>query len=386
MNIDAIHLPEQLLEQMAATQQNPRFHGEGSVLDHTRLVLRRFHEMKSEFDLTPSEERMLEWAAILHDVGKVSATRFEGGRWRSPGHEKAGIPVARNLLFQQPDLTPTERRQILQLVRWHGFPLAWMLNKCSLNALKKLGIQTDLRLLAIFAMFDLHGRECERQDFVQASAREFLESSVPRVEYEMGRYADLQERFGQWNLRHKNAAWKALQMGQMDLLERLLDASPVPEYNTRGKKVTLTVGPPKSGKTDYIREHFPHQFHVQLIDHGFDSQITDDDYYFSRKLVEFKHLLTVYLNRHRHVVLEGWNVQGPVRRRLTEMLRDQEIEFELLVFEAPLTSIQARNQQSDTPLPEDTLAREYDQWDLLHPWEAHRIQYVQADAVPVPKV
>lgn len=376
MNVEAIALPQPLLEQMAATKQNPRYHAEGDVLAHTRLVVQCFEDMKSQFKLTPSEEKVLLWAAYLHDVGKVEVTRFEGNRWRSPGHERAGLPLARNLVYQRDALSPEEQRQVLDLVRWHGLPLKFMLENKPLELLKQLGIRTNLRLLGIFSAFDLFGRKCHDQERIEGLAMEFVQQKVPQAEYELGSYSDLQTAFASWNLRHKNAAWNALQMGNVRLIERLLAADPVQEYQTRGKKVYFTIGPPRCGKSDWIERELPGTFHVRLFEHGFDAAVAQDSYLLGRKLVEFKHMLVIYLNRHRHVVLEGWNLDEEVRRRLIEMIRDQEVELEYLVFHAALDTVRERNLAAAEPIAEDELAAAYHGWDLIHPWEAHATRHI----------
>ncbi|MEM7039885.1 MAG: HD domain-containing protein [Bacteroidota bacterium] len=116
-------LPSHLLEQLSQTEQNPRFHAEGSVLAHTEMVLEKFHELKGEFSLSESEQKVLYWASIVHDLGKIPNTVNVAGRWKAPGHERAGVPLARNILLAQPDISTAERHQILDLVRWHGVPL-----------------------------------------------------------------------------------------------------------------------------------------------------------------------------------------------------------------------------------------------------------------------
>jgi|GEM_PF-1664298 len=370
-------LPLPLLEQMAATKQNPRFHAEGSVLVHTEMVVEKYFELRDQFDLDDSERKILYWAAVLHDTGKTITTFQDGERWRSPGHEKASLPIARNILFQQEDITADERKRILDIVRWHGFPLQWVKKSQDINDLKKLGTRTDLRLLGIFTVFDFHGRISESQSETLQRIRDFQAKTVPQVEYEMGSFQELQKHYQGWNLRHKNAAWKALQLNQPKLIERLLKAEPPKDYKHFGKKVFLTIGPPLAGKTHFLTQEHSDTFQIQLGDFGIHEGLHSDEYLLSRKLTEFKHLLVVYLNRHRTVAIEGSNLNQHVRLRLAEMIRALEVELEYLVFDSSLDQILSRNASLTSPHGEEDLRSRFKEFDLVHPWEAHQVAYLQ---------
>lgn len=377
MREKTLPLPLPLLDQMAATKQNPRYHAEGSVLVHTEMVVEKYFELRDQFELDASEQKILYWAAVLHDTGKTITTYQEGDRWRSPGHEKASLPIARNILLQQDDLTATERIRILDLVRWHGFPLQWVKKSQDLNDLKRLGTRTDLRLLGIFTIFDFHGRISESQNETLQQIQDFQSKTVPQVEYELGSFKELQAHYQTWNLRHKNAAWKALQMGQPTLVERLVKAVPSKDYKHFGKKVLLTIGPPLAGKSRFLSEEHGDIFRIELSDFGIQEDLHADEFLLSRKLTEFKHLLVVYLNRHRTVAIEGSNLNKHVRLRVVEMIRDLEVELEYLVFEASLEEILNRNQSLESPRGEEELRSKFQEFDLIHPWEAHSVAYLR---------
>lgn len=172
-------LPGEYIERMKATKQNPRYHAEGSVYNHTLLVLKAFQNHASEFDLTESEREVLFWACILHDIGKPAVTQWKNGRWVAQGHEEAGVPIAQSILLSHPELSLPQREQILDLVRWHYVPLRWGLKQVELEQYKQLSRQTDFRLLGIFAYFDILGRLCERKPAVLSLIRHFNEYIVP---------------------------------------------------------------------------------------------------------------------------------------------------------------------------------------------------------------
>lgn len=72
-------LPHRITYAMKKTPQNLKFHPEGSVFEHTRLVFEKLVQY-DDFDLLV--------AAIFHDMGKINTTCVdEKGRITSYGHE-----------------------------------------------------------------------------------------------------------------------------------------------------------------------------------------------------------------------------------------------------------------------------------------------------------
>lgn len=82
------------LKALTGVEQEPAFHPEGDVWNHTMLVL----------DLAATLRDRARYplgfmtAALCHDLGKITATAVVEGRIRALGHEEAGIPLAGSLL------------------------------------------------------------------------------------------------------------------------------------------------------------------------------------------------------------------------------------------------------------------------------------------------
>lgn len=376
------------IQRMADTPQNPRYHGEGSVLDHTLMVLNTFESLKDQFGLTPEEQKILYWAAVLHDIGKPEVTVFEGGRHTSKGHEKAGVPIAREILLQHPEISTEERKKILDLVRWHGFPLRYVLYQWSEDLLKDLNLRTDLRLLAIFTEMDIRGRICDDQDRVVEGIVAFREKHAAKVEYEMGRNREINSIFREWSVTQKNAAWNAVKLQNFTLVEKLLesDGSRIPTTGFYGvvpsnKKVLLTVGPPVSGKSTWLHKHHPDAFTIQLRDFFVSENPDADAHNTGRRLVEFKYYLSLYLRQHDLIIVEGRNMNEALRQEISEIVRDLNAKIEYLVFENSLENALNWNTNADSPVSEDEIRRGFREFDLLHPWEAHNITWIHPEVM-----
>ena len=72
---------EQLFEwvrEMNTVQQDIRYHAEGSVAEHTRMVLEALQQSSAYHSLSTLEKEIIWTSALLHDVEKRSTSVDEG--------------------------------------------------------------------------------------------------------------------------------------------------------------------------------------------------------------------------------------------------------------------------------------------------------------------
>ena len=83
------------VEKMAEIPQNPKFHPEGDVFEHTMLVVDSAAQLRSRSQWPLAF--ML--SALFHDIGKIVATETqEDGRITAYGHEVLGLKLAEKAL------------------------------------------------------------------------------------------------------------------------------------------------------------------------------------------------------------------------------------------------------------------------------------------------
>lgn len=112
---------------MSRTEQTPIYHGEGDVWTHTKMVCETLVQLEGYRRLPEGQRQAVFLAALLHDIGKISTTRWEDGRWTSPYHTLVGSKMARQYLWQSLDLCGTPEKQqfretVCNLIRYHSFP------------------------------------------------------------------------------------------------------------------------------------------------------------------------------------------------------------------------------------------------------------------------
>jgi tRNA nucleotidyltransferase (CCA-adding enzyme) len=111
------------------------------------------------------EKRLILYAAICHDLGKVTTTRIIEGRLRSRGHEEAGVAPAKALLgriAQNKDMMAT----VCKLVRSHMAPGQFVAQGAKAAAYKRLAValapHATIAQLALLAYADKRGRNPAR--------------------------------------------------------------------------------------------------------------------------------------------------------------------------------------------------------------------------------
>ncbi len=82
------------LKTLIDTPQNPERHPEGSVWNHTMLVLDQAARLRSQ----AKEPLYFMLAALFHDLGKAVATREKDGKIIAWEHETLGIPLVKEAL------------------------------------------------------------------------------------------------------------------------------------------------------------------------------------------------------------------------------------------------------------------------------------------------
>jgi tRNA nucleotidyltransferase (CCA-adding enzyme) len=135
---------------LRGVEQDAGWHPEGDVFVHTAHVLdyADAHRIGDEHD-----DLVVAVAAMCHDLGKANTTKFFDGRFRSHGHEEAGVPLTQSLLKRLGQLRLTD--EVTPLVEHHLAPVTLTTDK----AIRRLSTKVPrLDLLAQLSRADSGGR------------------------------------------------------------------------------------------------------------------------------------------------------------------------------------------------------------------------------------
>ena len=168
------------IEVLSGCPQDPEWHPEGDVEVHTDLAVNRARELIDDLPYAKQVTVML--AALCHDFGKPSTTEFLEGRWRSRGHEEAGVAPTESFLDRLNIHTLDGydvRAQVIALVRDHLKPGEFYKKRDGVGdgAFRRLARKCELDLLYRVAKADSLGRNTEslpREQWYDSEAQEWF--------------------------------------------------------------------------------------------------------------------------------------------------------------------------------------------------------------------
>ncbi len=149
-------LPE--IDALVGVQQNPRWHPEGDVFEHTMQTIDAAAQFSYEND---HEKLIFLLAALCHDLGKAVVTELVDGVWKSQGHAAEGVRLAKKLLAR---ITKNKElaKPVCTIIRYHMHVLLFIRDNAGISAYKrlakKLSPNITLAQLAQFALADRRGR------------------------------------------------------------------------------------------------------------------------------------------------------------------------------------------------------------------------------------
>jgi len=152
------------IQSLIGVPQDPEWHPEGDVFVHTQLAVDRARELIDDLPYPRQVTVML--ATLAHDFGKPSTTEFLEGRWRSRGHEEAGVAPAESFLSRIKVHTIEGydvRTQVIALVREHLKPGEFYKKRDEISegAFRRLARRCEPDLLYRVAKADSTGRNAE---------------------------------------------------------------------------------------------------------------------------------------------------------------------------------------------------------------------------------
>ena len=145
------------LEKLIGCKQDPEWHPEGDVWNHTLCCLDAFAVERDRLAVGADEDLVVGLAVLCHDFGKPACTSYDPvkKRIRSLGHDEEGVEPTLSFLRR---LTKEERllKEVPPLVRLHMRPFAMWRDKSSDGAIRRLAakvVRID-RLIRVAAADD----------------------------------------------------------------------------------------------------------------------------------------------------------------------------------------------------------------------------------------
>ena len=159
-----------MLPRLKHIKQSPQQHPEGSVWNHTLLVLDEAAARKAQ----ANDSRAFMWAALLHDIGKAVTTKVRKGKITAYDHDKVGAEMAREFLKEFEDEPFVSK--VAALIRWH-MQILYTTKDMRFANIDAMRQETDVRDVALLGLCDSLGRlGVDRYD-VEKTIRDFIKKA-----------------------------------------------------------------------------------------------------------------------------------------------------------------------------------------------------------------
>lgn len=320
---------------MSECIQDVKWHSEGDVWTHTKLVLEELRRLPEWNNLTENQQIVLRFAGLFHDVGKPFTTEInlETGRVSSPKHAVKGEFIARNILRElgcEFDL----REEICHLVRFHGRPVFLMDRENPNHEVVKLSWVLNNRLLYLFALADCRGRDTD-----SGRSEENLEF-WKLVSEEMGCFEN------PYPFKTDHARFVFFRASEPDLYY-------IP-YDSENCVVTMMSGLPGSGKDTWLAKHRAKLPVISLDDirEEFDTKPTSNQGFIVQTAQDRCRAL---LRSKTSFAFNATNTTKQNRTRWINLFADYGAKIEIVYLEPSLQDVLKQNKQREQAVPESVI-------------------------------
>lgn len=340
---------------MADCPQEPRYHGEGDVWTHTRMVVEEVCDSPAWGQADAPTRDVLFGAALLHDVGKPDRTReTDEGRITSRGHSRRGAVLARKLMWEA-GVDFSLRERICQLIRFHQIPFFLLDRDDAGRLIRKLSLSVSLSELTTLARADARGR-------IAPDQQELLEN-VSLVK-EFAQQHDCWSRPFDFPSAHSRFQYF-----------RRPDRNPYyPAHEAPVCEAVLMSGLPASGKDFWIHRNLGGHEVISLDDIRGQMGISPADNQ-GPVIQRARQQAKEYL---REGVDFVWNATGLSRRQRSKQLNlfgRYRARTRVVYVETSPDKMHQRNQDRERPVPGIAIESMQEKWELPTLEEAHQVEY-----------
>ena len=153
-----------------------KWHPEGDVFEHTMQTIDAAAIIANKY-IDEHDKLVLMYAALCHDLGKVTTTEKIEGTYKSIGHAKEGEKLIKHMLKRithNKDLIDA----VCKLVKYHMIPAQLVQSEAKLSAYKRLANKlssVSMQMLADVCLADKRGRNPDGPDPLDISHPEIDE-------------------------------------------------------------------------------------------------------------------------------------------------------------------------------------------------------------------
>lgn len=344
------------IKTMESCPQDPRWHGEGNVLNHTKMVLTEMLKLDKFQELNDHEKLILTVSAIMHDIGKVETTRIEEDGIHAPRHAIRGSVMARKILWKL-GVEFSTREIICNLIKFHMKPSHMFDNNNYDRKIVEIASSVKCRYLGILCNSDALGRIANDLKEAEQKVLMFEERSKELKCFDNPyKFHNDHTRVQYFNKQNKN----------------LTDAI----YDDTSFTVTMMSGLPASGKDYWIQKNIPDQPMISLDEIRNRIGVGPEENQ-APVIRDAKEQAKKLLGKKISFVYNATNLSRDLRSQSLALMRPYNPYIKIVYVEVP-QSIQAdRNaKRKETKVPDYAIDDMLNRWEIPDLTEAHEIIHI----------
>ena len=343
-------------QEMSNCMQDAKWHSEGDVWTHTKMVLEQLPQLESWQELDDNEKTVLTFTALFHDIAKPLTTEVDPstGRVRSPKHAVKGEHLARSIL-RELECDLKTREQIAGLVRYHGRPAFLAERAEPTHEVVRMSWLVVNRLLYLFALADTRGRDTDSMSRPEENLHywKLLAEEIECFEQPFS-FASDHARFTFFHDPNPNLHY-------------------VP-HEDFACTVTMMSGLPGSGKDTWIlknRDELP-VVALDEIRRSLNIKPTENQGQVAQVAQE---QCRQFLRSGHSFVFNATNTMRLTRARWLDLFADYNARIEIVYLEPPLEQLIQQNKQRNNAVPEPVVRKLADKIEPPTWLECHKLSF-----------
>ncbi|MDE6055132.1 MAG: AAA family ATPase, partial [Lachnospiraceae bacterium] len=324
------------------------------VYNHTEMVCEKLLALPEWKGLEKGEQELLFLTAAFHDIGKISCTKQENGKWISPKHTIIGEKVFRRIVYRNAELfglTFHQREMAAKLIRYHGLPVWFWTKERTEFDLLKAAESIPLRLLYLLSKADIQGRIAKDPMQLEEQVELFADYARELCIWEKP-YA-FANPYTKYQYFHKEDLWHQAAL-----------------YDDTEFDVILMSGLPLAGKDSWIEAHNTEMPVISLD--KIRGQLELPPAKNTGKVVQIAmEQAKVFLRQKEPFIWNATNIIQETRQRLITLFAGYGARVHIQYLEVPYQELLARNQKRERYIPEPVLEDMIRKMELPAPWEAY---------------
>lgn len=350
---------------LAHTPQEPKWHGEGDVLTHTKMVCESLIRLDDYKELDSLGKLIVFLACLFHDIGKITCTKVIDGEITSKNHSLKGSIRLREYLWKDLGLCGTKeyqqfREALCFLVRYHSVP-TWELENQTIKRLIKISLNQELteyfsiKLLVIVSKADVLGR-------ISSSKDEHFEN--------ISMFVQMSKEFGCYNapFQFQNSYTKQQYFEKQNIWEYQS------LYDPTWEGVILICGLPGTGKDTYIQNQYPNRKVISLDDirEEFGVKPTDDQ---GKVISMATNRAKEYLRTKTPFIWNATNLTNMVRNKVLRLFHDYAAKVKIIFLETSYENNLYRNKNRDKAVEEKVINQLLSKLNIPENYEAQEVEW-----------